>query len=185
MEALAQALPKARPLTLALPHLDQVQRFAHAASARSEADRGTSGVSVAMRRGLMPLLLSVAVQCAARLGASMIVTGLSRMIDATGVGLGSTDGRPDRLREFTHAYSMLLDTMPLPPSGVELKAPLMDLTYAHVMTLACRFEVPLERTWTCAESGARPCGQCEPCTARAYALAEADLVDPLLSPVTA
>ena len=41
----------------------------------------------------MPLLLSAAVETALRIGASAVVVGLSRMTDASHLGLLGTDGR--------------------------------------------------------------------------------------------
>ena len=64
-----------------------------------------------------------------------------------------------------------------------LEVPLIDATYGEIVKLARHFHTPLEKTWTCAQATARPCGRCEPCKTRAAAFAEAGIVDPLLEVV--
>lgn len=133
--------------------------------------------SLAALRGLMPLLTAVGAQCAARLGACAVVTGITQVVDDTPVGLPLSDAEPHRRREFVQAFNMMLDAAIGRRNGVRLDAPLIDVGYADAIRLGVRLEVPFERTWSCAVAGDRPCGVCDGCTARARAFADARVED--------
>jgi 7-cyano-7-deazaguanine synthase len=59
--------------------------------------------------------------------------------------------------------------------------PLANLDKAQVVKLGAKLRVPFELTWTCYESGERPCGHCLSCVLRAQAFHKAGLQDPLIS----
>ena len=186
LRALVPVYPGARLVALELPHLMRVQEQLEGAE-RGPGTAFTSGVvgshvlSPTSLRGLLPVLLQAAVQCAWRIGATQVMTGLSRLADTTHLGLPGNEGRPDRLREFLHAYQIMLDSCSASRHGVAIESPFVDMAYPDIIRLAAHLETPLDRTWTCDRGGSRPCGRCQPCTARAEAFVAAGLADPVLA----
>ncbi len=61
--------------------------------------------------------------------------------------------------------------------GVEVLAPLMDLSKADIVRLGAKLGVPFELTWSCYSGGDKPCGHCDSCKLRARGFAEAGVVD--------
>ena len=185
VRALAGTFPAGRSLTLDLPHVTQVSeelgRTADAGRRRRArpADESFALAPVALR-GLMPVLASTAVQCAIQVGAKQVIAGISRFVDAAHLGLGPTEGQPDRWREFVHSFNVMNESLLPQRTTVSLEVPLIDATYSEIIKLARHFHTPLEKTWTCAQANARPCGRCESCQARAAAFADAGVFDPLL-----
>ena len=198
---LSAAFASARTLMLSLPHVLEIQRDGEAVGDRRSAgaplspDRGERssrvsgggdpGISRAPSapalRGLMPTLLSVAVQCSMRFGASTMVTGLSRFCDATHLGLNHTGTAPDGCHELIHSLNLTVDSLPQAGSKVRMEAPLMELSLPEIIKLAQRFGIPFEQTWTCVQGRPQPCGRCQPCQSRAHAFLESAWVDPLLA----
>ena len=182
--------PKARLVTLDLSHITEIQRIAkteQTTSATSAVERGgesADGLPPALMRGLMPTLVSAAVQTALRVGAASVATGLTRWASAEHLGLPD-DGTCDRKREFIHSVNIMLDALLKPQVKLCFDAPLMDSSYAAVVKLGVRFGVPFEKTWTCVGPGPRPCDTCEPCKARARAFIEAGVPDPAMAAPTA
>lgn len=130
--------------------------------------------------GILPALLSMGVQLAARSGADRIVTGASQAADEAQLGVPYDQGRPDRRREFLHAYNCMLATALPSVRCIRVEAPLIDESYADIVRLGQRFEVPLEHTWSCGTQSARACGRCESCRARYEGFRAASISDPLL-----
>ncbi|MBR3899529.1 MAG: 7-cyano-7-deazaguanine synthase QueC [Elusimicrobiaceae bacterium] len=62
-------------------------------------------------------------------------------------------------------------------NGVEVLAPLMDLSKAGIVKLGAQLGVPFELTWSCYSGGDQPCGFCDSCKLRARGFAEAGVVD--------
>ncbi len=190
LESLMATFPGARILRIAFPHFIQLQRdFVETPGAsgsqvatRTGRNEPQANSSPGALRGLMPMLLSAGMQAALRAGSQEVAIGLTRKDDAAHLGLPGPDSVVDHRREFLHAYNIMLETALRPRSPVQVKAPLMELTYAEVIQLAFRFRVPLDKTWTCEGIGPNPCGQCGPCKARAKAFAEAALADPAATP---
>lgn len=184
VEALAGSLSSARAVSLRMPHLKALQGLPEAVNptGRSTRGRGRAGseaLSPASLRGLIPLLVTVGVQCGARLGTTVVVTGLSRFCNAVHLGVLESDGKLDRLHEFLHSFEIMLESLSARGPAVRIEAPLADLSYPQVLKLAERLAVPLEHTWTCERAGPRVCERCSPCNARRSAFLEAALVDPL------
>ncbi len=183
LDALAATFQSASLLTVELPHVAQIKRWVTARRRSSpvavESEEVPKVPPADATRGLMPALLSVGVQCAMRVGASTVALGLSRLCDAGHVGLPSMEGASDGRRELVYAFNLMLEAIVPRRAKVRVEAPLMDLTYAQMVKLGQRFEVPLERTWTCEQRGPRPCERCGPCMTRARAFVETAMVDPL------
>ena len=187
--ALGSAFPSSRIVTLNLPYVAQLQNTNHTEPGESSRDGETADdgasrmLSPASLRGLVSVLMSLGVQCALRLGALKVITGLTQDCDATHLGLPPVEGSANGRREFIYSFNIMMESVLPRRSIVAVEAPLMDLEYTQIIKLAQRFRVPLERTWTCGQSRPHPCGRCEPCQARARAFVGAGVVDPLTTAV--
>ncbi len=184
VRAIAAAMPKARAITVALPHVVQVQDWLHGLAREPGSKRrgeaaGPQEPSAVSLLGLVPVLLSAGAQVAIQVGASRLVTGLSARCVATHLGLPQPDGHTDRLQELIHAFNIMLETASSGRSAVVAEAPLMNVVYHDIIKLAQRFELPLQRTRTCLGKNPHPCGRCEACLARDVAFTDASLIDPL------
>ncbi len=189
IEALASSFRSARVVELELPHLIQLQQQLATGEGAGSGVGGEFGIdvpelSIGSLRGLVPALLATAVQCAHRVGAATVVTGLSRFCEASHVGLTGTTVYQEGLREFLHSFDIMVECVPSAGSRVAIEAPLVDLSHADIVRLAVRFEVAMKSTWTCDRATPRPCGKCDSCNARRAAFTEAGVVDPLLAPVS-
>lgn len=65
--------------------------------------------------------------------------------------------------------------------GLRLIAPFLEMTKADIIARGIQLSVPYQKTWTCYEGGARPCGKCGSCRERAEAFEKAGGQDPLLA----
>lgn len=61
--------------------------------------------------------------------------------------------------------------------GIEVLAPLMDLSKTDIVRLGAQLKVPFELTWSCYAGGKKPCGHCDSCKLRAKGFAEAGVHD--------
>lgn len=61
--------------------------------------------------------------------------------------------------------------------GIEVLAPLMDLSKTDIVRLGTKLKVPFELTWSCYAGGKKPCGHCDSCKLRAKGFAEAGVHD--------
>ena len=61
--------------------------------------------------------------------------------------------------------------------GIEVLAPLMELSKPDIVRLAAQLKVPFELTWSCYAGGKKPCGHCDSCKLRAKGFAEAGVHD--------
>ena len=61
--------------------------------------------------------------------------------------------------------------------GVEVLAPLMDLSKEDIVKLGAKLGVPFELTWSCYSGGEKPCGHCDSCKLRARGFAQASVID--------
>lgn len=185
LTTMARSFRSARVLDLDLPHPAQLEQHVSGKegarrSVIAQPARNRIDTAPALGWGLFPVLLSVAVQCARRVGATTVVTGVSELCPAPHLGLAGAIGKPGNLRSFLHSYDLMVDTLGSRGQSVRIDAPLIDLTYARIVQLAQRFEVPLEETWTCDQAGSRPCGRCDRCRDRGSAFSEATIPDPLV-----
>lgn len=167
LHELAGTLPSTKVFGVELPHVGQLQGVASGNSAPGDDRIATSGADYF---GLLPMLLSAGMQCAQRVGAASLVTGLSRFCDAAHLGLFGAGGRTACLPEFIHSFNVMIDSLYPRGSRVAIDAPLMDIDYPDAVRLGRHLNAPIDTTWSCTQRGPRPCGQCEPCNTRAKAL---------------
>jgi 7-cyano-7-deazaguanine synthase len=62
---------------------------------------------------------------------------------------------------------------------LELQAPLLEMEMWQVIDLGFQVNAPLDRTWTCMEEHADPCGTCRGCRERDAAFMQAAKPDPM------
>lgn len=140
---------------------------------RSHAEMGT-GIPATYVPARNSVFLALAASCAEATGAGHIVIG-ANVLDYSGY----PDCRPEYFRAFEE---MLRKGTKAGAEGMALKieAPLLQLTKKEIILLANRLGVPLEKTWSCYQGGAQPCGTCDSCILRAKGFEEAGLSDPLI-----
>ena len=116
------------------------------------------------------VFLSVAASLMDAIGADAVVAG-PNAVDFSGY----PDCTPAFFRAATEAIH--LGTARGVSQGVEVLAPLMDLSKADIVRLGAKLGVPFELTWSCYSGGDKPCGHCDSCKLRARGFAEAGVVD--------
>ena len=114
---------------------------------------GTPGPRVVAARNT--ILASLATNRAAALGIGVVLIG------ATG---GDRDAYPDCRKEFFDDLS----TLSVSTTGVEIHAPLVEMSRAQVVELGEEIGAPVEISWSCYTPNAdgEPCGGCDSCEVR-------------------
>lgn len=181
LHPMADAFPAGQVVGIELPHVKAVSPQALAADRTLEGE--PEDLSPLALRGIMPLLIAVGLQCAARLGATVLTTGLNEAPAEEASLLASTDGQPGRTHEFVQTVGMMIETALPEKHPIRFEAPLLEASYGEIIKLAMRFHVPLEKTWSCLGAGPRPCARCAACRARQNAFLNARLVDPATAQV--
>jgi len=64
---------------------------------------------------------------------------------------------------------------------IGIRTPVISMTKADIVKMACELKAPVEYTWSCYAGGDVPCGKCDSCILRAKGFADTGLTDPLLS----
>jgi 7-cyano-7-deazaguanine synthase len=102
---------------------------------------------------------------------------------ATGVYFGLRVGpQGDELAqatEFVQVWQEMLQ-MTCGQAELEVLAPLLELEPWQVVDVAFNISAPLDRTWSCSETGPDPCGTCPGCRTREAAFQQAAKPDPLV-----
>lgn len=116
------------------------------------------------------VFLSLAASLADAVGADAIVAGPNAV---------DFSGYPDCTPAFFEAAGLAINrgTARGVQSGIEVLAPLMDLSKADIVKLGAQLGVPFELTWSCYQGGDKPCGVCDSCQLRARGFAEAGVTD--------
>lgn len=122
------------------------------------------------------LFLSLASSLADSIGADCIIAGPNAV---------DFSGYPDCSPSFykAAATAINLGTKLGVSEGIEVLAPLMNLSKAGIVTLAASLNVPFELTWSCYAGGEKPCGHCDSCKLRAKGFKEAGVHDTSLDEV--
>lgn len=145
---------------------------------RSNGERG-AGIPVTYVPGRNIIFLSLALAYAETLGATMIYFG-ANVRDYSGY----PDCRPEFLRAFSD-MARLGTKMGVEGKTVDIRAPLLQMTKAQIITEGMALHLPFELTWSCYDPDpqGKPCGGCDSCVIRSEGFREAGYTDPaLLSP---
>lgn len=154
-----------REHTVPMPQLSVLQA---ATDPVAQVDPRQGGLLAPQLVSLLPLVSS-AVPFAVQHQASAIYLGLR-------IG-----GNPDDLAqamEYVQIFNELLQ-VPCNQKELELVTPLLELEPWQVVDVGVQVGAPLERSWSCMEDGAEPCGACRGCRARDGAFQQAAKMDPL------
>ena len=116
------------------------------------------------------MFLSVAASLADAVGADAIVAGPNAV---------DFSGYPDCTPAFWQAATQAINrgTARGVSRGIEVLAPLMDLSKTDIVKLGTKLGVPFELTWSCYSGGEKPCGHCDSCKLRARGFEEAGIKD--------
>ncbi|MFH0810662.1 MAG: 7-cyano-7-deazaguanine synthase QueC [Pseudomonadota bacterium] len=115
----------------------------------------------------------------------LIAMGVSwaEVIGAKAVYIGANEldssGYPDCRRSYLRVCQRLIAEGTRPESGIEIKAPLIELDKAGIVRLGLKLGAPLHLTWSCYTGQERACGRCESCLLRLRGFAVAGGTDPL------
>jgi hypothetical protein len=110
---------------------------------------------------------------------------LASLYQAAAIYVGMrAGGQGDELAaatEYLQIYSELLQ-IPCELRELEIAAPLLELEAWQVVDLGFNVSAPLERTWSCQDTGTEACWACRGCRAREAAFQQAGKPDPLRAP---
>lgn len=115
------------------------------------------------------LLLSMAAAWAEVLGAKRIIYGAVQV---------DGPGYPDCREVFVNAMAKAVKAGTKPQSGIEIEAPLINLTKEAVVRLGAEYHLPFELTWSCYDRNDIHCGVCASCELRRKGFATAGIADP-------
>ncbi len=172
--AMANALDSPDVTTVRIDHLRQLPQRPQGENRVSMNDQHKG---IALRNfanaGLLGTLVGIGCDCALRLNATHMMIGLYGSPPAGDLSVSDRPGWQLHPREFVHAANIFAEaTFPVSKTP-EVLAPLVELSAADVIRLGCRFDAPLDLTWSCNVSGEAHCGRCAGCVQRFAALAEA------------
>ncbi len=119
-------------------------------------------------RQLVPLI-GAALSIAVAYEASAIYCGLR---------VGPATDELAQATEFIQIWNEMFQ-LTLGRPELELQAPLLELEAWQVIDLGVQINAPLERTWSCVEEHADPCGSCRGCRERDSAFMQAAKPDPM------
>lgn len=113
------------------------------------------------------IFLSFAASFAEAAGADRILIG-ANAVDYSGY----PDCRPDFIRAY---QAMLAKGLKTGAEGktITIETPLIRLSKAGIVRLAEKLNVPVDKTWSCYQGGAKPCGVCDSCRLRDKGIQEA------------
>jgi 7-cyano-7-deazaguanine synthase len=122
-----------------------------------------------VKKGIIPvtyvpgrniIFLSFAASFAEAVGARVIFIGANAL---------DYSGYPDCRPGFFRAFKKTLDVglkAGVEHRGVRIETPLLKLSKAGIIRLGLKLGVPYEKTWSCYQGGAKPCGVCDSCRLR-------------------
>ena len=157
-----------REHTLPMPFLSMLESPASPqAVAPAAADPRQASVAPQMT-ALLPML-AAAGRFAAHYQAAAIYLGLR---------IGPVADDLAQASEFVQVWSELLN-LPCGMPELNIEAPLLELEPWQVVDIGFNAGAPFERTWSCRENAADPCGACPACRGREAAFQQAGKPDPL------
>ena len=73
--------------------------------------------------------------------------------------------------------------LPCGQPDLEVVTPLLELEAWQVVDVGAQISAPLDKSWSCMDDGAEPCGSCRGCRTREQAFVQAGKADPMGRPV--
>jgi len=83
--------------------------------------------------------------------------------------------------EFVSIWNEMLQ-MPCRQGELEILTPLLELEEWQVVEVGFQVSAPMEKSWSCSEDSAEPCGTCRGCRQREAAFVQAGRPDPRTPP---
>ena len=114
--------------------------------------------------------LSAAVSWAEVLGARRILVGAVEQ---------DSSGYPDCRPAYYRAFNETIRLGTKPETEIEICAPLIALSKAHIIRRGVELGAPLHLTWSCYRSEDVACGSCDSCALRLRAFQQAGVADPI------
>jgi 7-cyano-7-deazaguanine synthase in queuosine biosynthesis len=155
-----------REHTLSMPFLAAIQPASNTPAGVADPRQHAAVAPTAMH--LLPLI-AAAVRFAAHYQAAAIYLGLR-------VGASSDD--LSTASEYVQVWNEMIN-LPLGYPDLELQAPLLEIEPWQVVDIGVNVAAPFERSWSCLEDRAEPCGMCRGCRTRELAFQQAGKPDPL------
>ena len=115
-------------------------------------------------------LLATAVSWAEVLGAEAIYVGFVEE---------DSSGYPDCREAFLRAFETAANLGTRPETRLSLRAPLIHLSKAAIVSRGAALGAPLHLTWSCYQGEKAACGICDSCLLRLRGFAQAGLADPI------
>ncbi|MFH0855510.1 MAG: 7-cyano-7-deazaguanine synthase QueC [Candidatus Omnitrophota bacterium] len=131
--------------------------------------RAKSNIPATYVPGRNIIFLSFALSFAEAIGAKAIFIGAHAQ---------DYSGYPDCRPEFYAAFRKVVSTgtkAGVENRGIEIKAPLINMSKAQIIRLGYKLGVPFELTWSCYKGVKAPCGRCDSCYYREKGFREAGL----------
>jgi len=138
-----------------------------------EGDVDRPGIPSTYVPGRNLIFLSIATSIAESSGANAVITGVNA-VDYSGY----PDCRPEFIRSLQKTVDLGTE-VGVSGRGVEIKAPLIGMDKAQIVSLGSDLEVPFEYTWSCYAGHDVPCGVCDSCLLRQAGFKKAGIEDPL------
>lgn len=107
----------------------------------------------------------------------------AEVIGATAIYIGAvaedSSGYPDCRPQYYHVFAELIREGTRPETHIELVTPVIALRKSEIVRRGFELGAPLDRTWSCYQSGDEACGVCDSCRLRLRAFSEAGHPDPI------
>ncbi|HEV2836848.1 MAG TPA: 7-cyano-7-deazaguanine synthase QueC [Pyrinomonadaceae bacterium] len=107
----------------------------------------------------------------------------SEVIGAHAIYIGAvaedSSGYPDCRPEFYAAFQNAIDLGTKPETNIIIRTPVIGLRKSEIVRKGLELRAPLELTWSCYQSTALACGNCDSCALRLRAFREAGERDPI------
>lgn len=138
-----------------------------------EGDVDRAGTPSTYVPGRNLIFLAIATSIAESSGARAVITGVNA-VDYSGY----PDCRPEFVQSLQKTVNLGTE-VGVSGHGVQIKAPLIDMDKAEIVSLGSELDVPLEYTWSCYAGHDVPCGVCDSCLLRRAGFEKAGIEDPL------
>jgi 7-cyano-7-deazaguanine synthase len=107
----------------------------------------------------------------------------AEVIGATAIYIGAvaedSSGYPDCRPTYYRVFAELIREGTRPETHIELVTPVIAMRKSEIVRRGFEVGAPLDRTWSCYQSGDEACGVCDSCRLRLRAFSEAGLPDPI------
>jgi len=154
--------------------LDFFKQIGATALIGDEFDVPTDGIKPGVPITYVPyrngIFLSIAAAVAQKHNANAIFIGVVEE---------DSSGYPDCRESFIKSIENSINLGLKDDTNLEIKAPLIHLSKAQIVSKAIELGVKLEHTWSCYKNSNKACGVCDSCRLRLKGFKEAGVIDPI------